>query len=87
MLNSEIGWDLQALFLISSTTSIPFFNPDYINDLLGRMVKRAISEENWQPVLDVAKEMPCDEDFMKWDTNVRKDFLLIPSIMHIPIPY
>ena len=75
VLNSEIGWDLQALFLIPSETTIPFFNPDYIKDLMGRIVKRAIAEEGWQPILDVVKEMPCDEDFERWDTNVRKDFL------------
>jgi len=75
VLNSEIGWDLQALFLIPSTTVIPFFSPDYIKDLMGRIVKRAIAEEGWQPILDVVKEMPCDEDFERWDTNVRKDFL------------
>lgn len=75
VLNSEIGWDLQALFLIPSTTTIPFFNSDYIKDLMSRMVKRAITAENWQPILDIVREMPCDEDFMNWDTNVRKDFL------------
>lgn len=26
-------------------------------------------------MLEVIREMPCDEDFMKWDTNVRRDFL------------
>ena len=75
VVNAEIGWDLQALFLIPTTTVIPFFNPDYIKDLMARIVKRAIDEEGWQPILDVAREMPCDEDFERWDTNVRKDFL------------
>lgn len=75
VLNSEIGWDLQALFLIPSIKSIPFFNSDYIKDLMKRIVKRAIAEENWQPVLDVVKEMPCEEDFMRWNTNVRIDFI------------
>jgi len=75
VLNDEIGWDLQVLLLIPRSTVIPFFNADYIKDLVGRIVKRAISEECWQPVFDVVKEMPCDEDFMNWDTNVRKDFL------------
>jgi hypothetical protein len=75
VLNAEIGWDLQALFLIPSSTTIPFFQQEYLNDLIGRVVKRAIEEEGWQPVLDVVKKMPCDEDFMYWDTNIRKDFL------------
>ena len=73
--NDEIGWDLQYLFLVSSSTTIPFFNSDYIKDLFGRVVARAIEQECWQPVLDAVKEMPCDEDFMVWDTNVRTDFL------------
>ena len=75
VVNSEIKWDLQALFLIPSTTTIPFFNPDYIKDVMSRVVERAIAEESWQPILDVVKDMPCDEDFMKWNTNVRTDFL------------
>ena len=39
------------------------------------IVSRAIEQEGWQPILDVVKEMPCDEDFMYWNTNVRTDFL------------
>jgi len=74
-LNAEISWDLQTLFLIPHTTAIPFFNPDYIKDLMGRVAKRGIAKEDWQPILDVLKEMPCDEDFENRDTNVRKDFL------------
>ena len=34
-----------------------------------------MTEKNLQPVFDVIKQMPCDEDFEKWNTNVRKDFL------------
>lgn len=75
VVNAEIGWDLQALLLIPSSQSIPFFNSDYIKDLMGRMVRRAIEEENWRPILDIIREMPCEEDFMKWNTNVRTDFL------------
>ena len=75
ILTAEIGWDLQLLFLIPSITTIPFFESDYIENLMRRMLKRAIAEENWQPILDVIREMPCDEDFENWNTNVRKDFL------------
>ena len=73
--NAEIGWDLQVLMLIPSNSSIPFFDSDYIKDLFSRIVKRAIDEENWQSILNVVKAMPCDEDFMDWNTNVRTDFL------------
>ena len=34
-----------------------------------------IHEQNWQPVLDVVKEMPCDEDFEPIKSKVRTDFL------------
>ena len=39
------------------------------------MVEQTIEEQGWGPMLKVVREMPCDEDFEKWDTNVRKDFL------------
>lgn len=56
-------------------TQIPFPDTERIQELFGKVVKRAIEEQGWQPILDVIKEMPCDEDFEPWDTNVRKDFL------------
>jgi len=77
VLNDEIQWDLQAMFFIPIDSPIPFFNSDYIVDLMSRVVKRAIDEENWQPILDVIKEMPCDEDFVYSEKNkswVRSDF-------------
>ncbi|MCE5236056.1 MAG: hypothetical protein ABFC62_00415 [Clostridiaceae bacterium] len=75
LLEKETGWGVQALFQVPPHTEIPFLKPEYIKAVMERVVKRAIGEENWQPVLDVVKEMPCDEDFMKWNTNVRTDFL------------
>ena len=42
---------------------------------MERVVKRGIAEQNWQPILDVVKEMPCDDDFENWETNVRIDFI------------
>ena len=75
LLDTEIGWNLQALMNIPSTQSIPFFTPEYIAEITSRVVKRGIGEEGWQPILDIVREMPCDEDFEKQNTNVRKDFL------------
>jgi len=75
LLEKEIGWGLQALFNIPSVMEIPFFEPDVIKEVMERVVKRGIDEQNWQPILDVVKEMPCEEDFEKWNTNVRKSFL------------
>jgi len=74
-LEAVTGWGVQALFRVPPRTEIPFFNPEYINEAFRQVVERAISEQGWQPILDVVKEMPSDEDFEKWDTNVRKDFL------------
>ena len=75
LLEKETGWGIPQLLRVPSSAELPFLDSDYIKDIMGRIVKRAISEQNWQPILDVIKEMPCDEDFMNWDTNVRKDFL------------
>ena len=74
-LEKEIGWNLQALMYIPSSESIGFFEIGYITEVMARVVKRVVEEQDWQPILDVVREMPCDEDFEKWDTNVRKDFL------------
>lgn len=74
LLEDETGWGLQRLFLIPSTDIIPFFDPDFIKEVMERIVKRGIVEENWQPILDAVKKMPCDEDFERYNTNVRIDF-------------
>lgn len=71
----ETGWGLQALLHVPPHTEIPFFKPEYVREIFGRVVKRAIEEQGWQPILDVVREMSCDEDFEPWDTNARKDFL------------
>lgn len=75
LIEEETGWGLQALFNMRPGTQMPFADADHIRELFGKVVKRAIEEQGWQPILDVVREMPCDEDFEPWDTNVRKDFL------------
>jgi len=74
LLEEETGWGLQRLFTIPSTDVIPFFDTVYIKDIMKRIVKRGITEQNWQSILDVVKEMPCDEDFEKHKSKVRIDF-------------
>jgi len=74
LLEAETGLGLQTLFQIAPSESIPFFDPGFVKETMRRVVKRAIAEEGWQPILDVVKEMPCDEDFEKYNTNVRTDF-------------
>lgn len=74
-LEEETGWGMQALFNTPPHTAILFPDADYVRETMRRVVQKAIAENGWQPILDVAKEMPCEEDFMRWETNVRTDFL------------
>lgn len=71
----ETGWGLQMLFNLPRDSVIPFFNSDYVNAVFELVVKRTIIEQGWQPVLEVIREMPCEEDFEDWNTNVRKSFI------------
>ena len=71
----EINWGLQALFNLPPDYEIPFFDPDEVKEVIKLVVQQTIEEQNWQPILDTVREMPCAEDFEPWDTNVRKDFL------------
>lgn len=75
LIERECGWGLQLLFRMKPGTQIPFPDADQVRELFAHVVKRAITEQGWQPILDIVREMPCDEDFEKWDTNARKDFL------------
>jgi len=70
LLEEITGWGLQALFNMSKTEYVPFFEKDYINEAMRQVVKRAIDEQGWQPMLDVIKEMPCDEDYEKVNRQV-----------------
>ncbi len=69
------GWGVQALFNLPPNFEIPFFDPDDVKAVMNQVVQQTIEEQGWGPMLEVIREMPCDEDFMKWDTNVRRDFL------------
>ena len=69
------GWGVQALFALPPDFEIPFFDPEDVRAVMKQVVEQAIEEQGWGPVLEVVREMPCDEDFEKWDTNVRRDFL------------
>lgn len=75
LIEQECGWGLQLLFRMKPGTQIPFPDADQVRELFARVMKRAITEQGWQPILDIVREMPCEEDFEKWDTNARKDFL------------
>jgi hypothetical protein len=74
-LEEETGRGLQQLFNLPSSTVFPFLEADRIKELMSRVVKHGIASNNLQPVIDIVKALPCEEDFEKWDTNIRKDFL------------
>jgi len=57
-----------------SSQHIPFFDAEYVKEVMSRVVKRGLAEQGWQPILDVVREMPCHEDFEPWNTRVYKDF-------------
>lgn len=69
------GWGVQTLFSLPPNFEIPFFDPADVQAVMKQVVEQTIEEQGWGPMLEVVREMPCDEDFEKWDTNVRKDFL------------
>lgn len=70
-----MGWGLQAMFRLPPDFEIPFFDPEYVRALFEAVVRQAIDEQGWRPMLEVVRKIPCDEDFEPWDTNARKDFL------------
>lgn len=74
-IDREIGMNLQRLFY--HPRNLPFAYPpaEEVSALFEKIVKRVIQEQNWQPVLDVIKEMPCEEDFEPIRSKVRTDFL------------
>lgn len=74
-LDDEIAWSLQWLFELPKDYQIPFLDKEYVNETMEKVVRRCITEQNWQPILGTVREMPCHEDFEPWKTNVRIDFL------------
>ena len=69
------GWGVQKLFRLPPNFEIPFFEADDVQAMMKQVVEQTIGEQDWRPMLEAVREMPCDEDFEKWDTHVRKDFL------------
>lgn len=74
-IEQEIGWGLSMLFSFPKDIEIPFFESEFVHSVFELVVKRTIVEQSWQPLLDLLRKMPCDEDFEPWHTNVRKGFL------------
>lgn len=68
------GWGVQALFALPPDCEIPFCDPEDVRQVMKQVVEQTIEEQGWGPMLEVVRDMPCEEDFERWDTNVRKDF-------------
>lgn len=75
MLDKEVHCNLEAMMAFPSYVEIPLMHEEYVTRVMEHIVKKVIAEANLQPILDVVREMPCDEDFEPRNTNVRKDFL------------
>lgn len=69
------GWGVQSLFNLPPGFEIPFFDPEEVKGAIKLVVEQVIEEQGWGPMLEVIRQMPCDEDFEPFNTNVRKDFL------------
>jgi hypothetical protein len=74
---SEItGWNMTALLNRPPEQDVPFFDHDFVKGVMEIVVKRVIAEQNWQPILDSIKQMPCEEDYELWRlSRVRKDWI------------
>ena len=71
LLEQETDINFQSLYELPT---IPYFQPEYIKMKMETIVHRGIYEQGWQPILDVIKKMPCEEDFERWNTNAYKMF-------------
>ena len=65
------GWGLTALLSRPFEEDVPLFESDYVKEVMAIVVKRGIVEQNWQPILDVVKKLPCEEDFEIRRSRVR----------------
>ena len=75
LLELEIGWSFNKLFEFSPYEEIPFFETDLINDVMANIVGIGCGYANIQEILDICREMPCDEDFEPGLSRARIDFI------------
>lgn len=54
----ETGWGLQAMFRLPPDFEIPFFDPEYVRALFEAVVKQAIEEQGWRPMLEAVRKCP-----------------------------
>lgn len=75
MLDTVVGVNMSALLEIPYTQEIPFMPQEFVTRCMKMIVEKVIKDGNLQPVLDAVREMPCDEDFERRNSNVRRDFI------------
>ena len=69
------GWGWARLLNRPDYADVPYFTHEYVDWAMSEAVKNGLTEHNWQAILDVARKMPCHEDFEPRRSNVRKDFM------------
>ena len=70
------GWGWKALSKLPVGAYLQFLTHDYVDWAMSEVVKRVKAEQNLQPILDLVKEIPCEEDYILWrDSRVRKDWI------------
>ena len=74
LLEEVTGWGLNQLFKLKPTTTIHFFETDYIKNVMAQVAERGKNIEAIKNLLAVQREFPCDEDFEQVLSNVRIDF-------------
>ncbi|HHX36739.1 MAG TPA: sigma-70 family RNA polymerase sigma factor [Clostridiaceae bacterium] len=75
MLNKEVGVNMKTLLEVPITQELPFMPQEFVTRCMKLIVEKVIEDGNLQPVLDIVREMPCDEDFEKRNSNIRRDFI------------
>jgi hypothetical protein len=68
------GWGLSALLNEPEELEIPWFPYDYVKEVMANVVDQVIFEQEWRPILDVIREMPCEEDYEPRISRVRIDW-------------
>jgi len=58
-----IGWGWKALYRLPKGASLAFIPHEVVDSTMAVVVKQVVEEENWQPIFDLVREMPCEEDF------------------------
>lgn len=67
-------WDIQMLLNLPESQEVIFFTKEFVRLAMKRLVEVLIIENRLQPLLDIFRELPCEEDFEKRNSRVYIDF-------------